>query len=255
MSVVPPAAARWRAAHPVRWILARLIGGASIAFAALVLDIGTAHAASCGGSAPVASRPGTVIVADGFESGSVRTHWSVTDEGDAWAGITTSAPHRGMCAGRIVVTSSSTSRANLRRGLPAVTTNVWAVGWFRVEREGSRGSNVPTFRFFNGSNRVLDVFRANGTGAMWLRTASGTGSWRYTWLNAQLPLHRWAKIEVHVRANSSQSTVSVWIDGVRRFESSSYSLPASRLTMVMIGAEHVKQVEDLWVDDVVVTRI
>lgn len=225
-----------------------------LAVAGIAAQSGPVDAVTCGGTAPTVSRPGTVVVADSFESGSLWSHWSVTDEGDAWAGITTSA-YRGRCAGRVIVTSSWNSRANMRHGLPSGTANVWAVGYFRVDKQGYWGSNVPTFRFFDGTRRILDVYRSNGTGDMWIRTATGNGSWRYTRLNRQLALHEWIKLEVHVRTNWGSSTVEVWINGIRRYYSSSYSLPTSRLTTVMVGAEHIKQLGDFSVDDVVVTRL
>lgn len=239
-----------RRAHAVALLLAT-----AAVLVAGVLSAAPAAAASCGGSSPPIDRPGSVVVADSFESGSVSTYWTKTDEGDAWAGITTSGPHRGLCAGRIIVTSSSTSRANLRRGLPSGTDEIWAVGWFRVDRQGYSGSNVPTFRFFNGSQRILDVHRANGSGSLWLRTASGSGSWRYVWLNRYIELHRWYRIDVHIRTSWSSSVVSVWVNGTRVYANTAYSLPASRLTTVMIGAEHVKQLGDFSVDDVVLTRL
>jgi len=235
--------------------LARLLAAATVALVATLLIAAPAAAVTCSGSAPTTSRPGQVIVADSFESGSVSTHWVKTDEGDAWAGITTNAPHRGLCAGRITVTSSPTSRANLRHSLPSGTNEMWAIGWFRVDKQGYSGSNVPTFRFFNGSQRILDVFRSNGSGMLWIRTASGTGSWRYVWLGKYIELHRWYKIEIHVLTNWSSSTVSVRVNGTILYGNSHYYLPTSRLTTAMVGAEHVKQVGDLSFDDIILTVV
>jgi hypothetical protein len=232
-----------------------LLASAGLAVAASLTSPAPVAALTCSTTTglPTVTRPGTVIVRDSFESGSVRTKWAVTDDGDAWAGITTAAPKRGLCAGRLTVTSSATSRANLRHALPTGTSDVWSVGWFRVDKQGWVGSNVPTFRFFNGTARVVDVFRANGTGIMWLRTRSGSGTWTFHRLGTFIPLHSWFKVEVHVRTNWRASTVSVYINGSRRYASSSYYLPAGHLTKVMIGAEHVRQVCDLSFDDIVVT--
>lgn len=215
----------------------------------------TAAASWCSAAAarPTTTRSGRVIVADNFESGSLSTNWTKTDEGDAWAGVTTSWRRSGLCAGRLIVTSSSTSRANIQRSLPWDTDDVWAIGWFRVNRQGYSGSNVPTFRFFNGSQRILDVYRQNISGDLWLRTASGTGSWRYVRLNRTLALSTWYKIEVRVRPAWGSSHVSIWLNGSEIHRTWSMYLPASRLTTVMVGAEHVRQVMDLAFDDVILT--
>jgi hypothetical protein len=201
---------------------------------------------------PTTYRSGTTVVADNFESGSLTTKWTKTDEGDAWAGVTTSFDHSGACAGRLVVTNSWTSRANIRRGLPSGTDEVWASGWFRVNKQGYWGSNVPTFRLFNGSTRILDVHRQNISGAMWLRTRTSSGSWRYVKLGPTLALGRWYYVEVHVRTAWSSSYVTVWLNGTMLYRNAAYSLPTSRLTTVMIGAEHYRQLGDLGFDDVVV---
>jgi hypothetical protein len=203
---------------------------------------------------PTSYRTGTVVVADNFESGSLTTKWSKTDEGNAWAGVTNAFHHTGACAGRLIVTSSSTSRANIRHGLASGTDEVWATGWFRVNKQGYWGSNVPTFRLFNGTTRILDVHRQNGTGVLWLRTRTRSGAWRYVNLGRTLALGRWYFLEVHVRTAWSASYVTVWLNGTRLYRNAAYSLPTSRLTTVMIGAEHVRQVMDLGFDDVVVKR-
>jgi hypothetical protein len=232
-----------------------LLGSAGLAVAASLASAGPAAAVTCSTTSglPTVTHPGTVVVRDSFESGSVGTNWAVTDEGDAWAGITTTAPKSGLCAGRLIVTNSSTSRANLRRALPTGTSDVWAVGWFRVDQQGWVGSNVPTFRFFDGSYRMLDVFRANGSGLMWLRTSSGSGGWSYVGLQTYTPLHSWFKVDIHVRTSWRSSIVAVYINGGLRYSSSSAYVPTSRLTTVMVGAEHVRQLGDLSFDDIVVT--
>lgn len=232
--------------------LAGLLLSAALALLVGALTAPAAVAVTCSSAPqPTSTRPGTVLVTDTFESGSL-SRWAVRDEGDAWAGITTSAPRSGSCAGRLVVTSSSTSMAHLRRYTPSGTADVWARGWFRVDRQGYVGSNVPTFRFFNGSQRILDVFRANGTGQLWIRSASGSGSWRYVWLNRYMELHRWYQVEIHVRSAWSESIVSVYVNGTLLYGNSRYYLPASRVTTVQIGAEHYRQVSDLSFDDIIV---
>jgi hypothetical protein len=200
---------------------------------------------------PSSDRPGAYVVRDHFESGTL-AKWTITDEGDAWAGVTDDHARRGLCAGRLIVSSSSTSRANVRTALPSGSTDAWAIGWFRVLAEGYSGSNVPTFRFFDGSQRIVDVHRQNGSGDLWLRSADGHGSWRYVHLGTRISLNSWHRVIVHVHAGWSAGRVDVFIDGDLRFRDDSYYVPASRITTVMVGAEHVRQKMDLLFDDVVV---
>jgi hypothetical protein len=200
---------------------------------------------------PWSSRPGDLVNRDNFESGSL-SRWATTDEGDAWAGVTDDYAVTGDCSGRLIVTGSSTSRANIRTGLPAGTNDAWAIGWFRILREGYDGSNVPTFRFFNGPRRIADVYRENGGGGLWLRTARGDGSWSYARLRRWVSLNAWHKIVVHVHADWSASRVDVLLDGVLVISDASIYLPAERLTTAMVGAEHVRQKMDLVFDNIIV---
>jgi hypothetical protein len=98
--------------------------------------------------------------------------------------ISTTTAHTGLCAGLFTVSTSSTSRAYISKDLGGSKTDVWASGWFDVAQEGVPGSNVPYLRFFDGSNRIADVYRQNVTGDAWLRTLDGSGGWSYVKLNS-----------------------------------------------------------------------
>jgi hypothetical protein len=191
-----------------------------------------------------------LVLADGFESGSLSS-WSVTMEGDARVGVEWPAAYRGNCAGRFQVSATSTSRANITRSLPQGAKVAIADGWFRVDGEGKSGSNVGFFRFFDGSARIADVYRQNSTGGAWFRSRDANGAFVFTPLGIDLALGRWYHVRLHVRANGSTSTVQVWIDDVVRYSSSSFWLPTSRLTAILLGSEHVSQQMDLRFDDVV----
>jgi hypothetical protein len=201
---------------------------------------------------PSSGRPGTYILRDNFESGTLSKWTTRIDEGDAWAGVTDDYAVTGNCAGRLIVTSSWDSRANVQRDLPDRPSDVWAVGWFRILKEGYAGSNVPTFRFFTDSSRILDVHRQNLTGDLWLRTARGDGSWKYVKLNKWMALNRWYRIEVHVGTDWSNSRIDVLVDGQVLYSTTSYYLPVGHLTTAMIGSEHVRQKMDVVFDDVVI---
>jgi hypothetical protein len=201
---------------------------------------------------PVLAQRAWEIMRDDFESGDLDDEWVVVHEGDALASLTPRRPHAGHGAGRLVVSASDTSRANVQTPTISGTHDITASGWFLVVRDGGAGSNVPTFRFFDGDSRILDVLRQNGSGQLFLRTATGRGTWSYVKLRQRMDLGRWYRVEVRAAARGATSAISVRVDGRQLYETTQASLPATRLTTVMIGSEHVKQVMDLRFDDVVV---
>ena len=73
----------------------------------------------------------------------------------------------------------------------------------------------------------------------------------FTPLGVDLQLGRWYHVRFHVRASGSASTIQVWIDDSLRYSSTSFWLPTTRLTTLLLGSEHVSQEMDLRVDDVV----
>ena len=195
----------------------------------------------------------TVAVADTFERGRL-SKWHVVQDGDAFAGTTRDDPFDGNISGRLRATAARTSRANIQTRLADGTAEVWASGSFRVDDQGRRESNVPTFRFFNGTARVLDVFRQNVTGQLFLRTTDGPGDWDYVKLQRRMDIGRWYRIDIHVRALLNRSTISIAVNGRTVYQTSTAELHVRRLTTVMIGSEHVQQVMDLAFDDVVVNE-
>src|SRR5207245_8524133 len=118
---------------------------------------------------PQSLDPDPLVLGDNFEGGTFSSWTSVTAEGDARAVVDWPTAETGTCGGHFTISSSSTSRANITRSLPALITDVWADGWFYESGEGLANSNVGFFRFFDGSNRIADVYRQNITGGYWLR--------------------------------------------------------------------------------------
>jgi hypothetical protein len=232
----------------VRCFLAVLLAAVPMVIATPVRGV------TCDGTAgrPWNSDPGSVILADNFESGGFGSWSQVVREGDAWASVSTNRHVSGWCSGSLHVTSTWSSRAYIRKWIGWQAKDVWVSGLFNVDREGLIGSNVPYVRLWNDSGRVFDVFRKNGEGSLWLRTANGSGGWWYVKLKGWTSLDRWYALKVHVRPNWSWTTVEVWLDGSRLYSSSSHFAPASSLTNIMLGAEHARQMMDLYFDDVVI---
>jgi hypothetical protein len=197
------------------------------------------------------------VLQDNFEATAIGSQWTVVDqEGDATAAISTDTAHTGSCAGKFTVSASSTSRAYIYKALGGLKTDVWASGWFDVTQPGAdAGSNVPYIRFFDGpdlqNDRIADVYRYNGGGDAWLRTANGSGGWTYVKLNVLMPLNTWHQVTLHVVPNGSASNVQVWIDAVLVYSNTAYNLhTTTHLTTVLLGAEHFQQQMVEYFDDV-----
>ena len=205
---------------------------------------------------PTTSDPGSVVVADNFESNTL-ANWSTTQlAGDGSAVVQSSVVKTGNCAALLHVSGDSGSRANLSKTLPAGTAEVWADGWFNVQAEGASNSNVPFFRLFNGSTRLVDVYRVNVSGQLYLRLPNGSGGWQYTSLNRTRALNTWIRVKVHAVAAGSASTVEIWVDDFKVLtRAGDVPLGATSFSSLLIHAEHFAQRGDLAVDDVVVKRV
>jgi hypothetical protein len=192
------------------------------------------------------------VVADGFETGDLRQWTAVVEEGDATMRVQTNDVHSGKCGLRGHVTLQSTSRAYLTRTLPTGSREVWADGWFKVEREGADSSwNTPTFRFFTGGNRIFDVSRQNGSGSLFARYPNGSGGWTITATGRYPRVGVWYHYKIHIVAAGNASTAEVWMDGTRIFATTSATFGATRVDVLQLGAEHAKQDGDVAVDEVV----
>ena len=202
---------------------------------------------------PTTTDPGAVILADGFESFDFDSWTRVERDGDGLATVQKNIVKRELCAAKIHVTSNPSSKANLRKDLPAGTADLWADGWFRVATEGAAGSNVPFFRYFGAAGtRVVDVYRQNGSGALYLRVPSG-GGFAYHSLGRSLAMNEWANFKVHGDLRGAGDTVQVWLNGDKLFDRDDLNLGTDTFSTLRVGSEHPTQMMDLFVDDVVLT--
>jgi hypothetical protein len=246
-----------RAARPAPFgraaVTAVLAAGVTLATAAAPAS------AACDANAapPRNADPGKLVIADGFEHGDFGSWTRVVRGGDATVRVQSSTVRAGGCVAAIHVSARSTSRASIAKSLPSRSREIWATGWFDITRQGAkRTSNVPTFRFFSGSTRVLDVSRQNGSGSFFVRWRSGS-SYASHATGRTLALHRWYQIKVHAIAAGSRSEVTVWLDGVKVLARTSSASgfasfgSATTLTSLQVGAEHVRQDGDFAADDIV----
>ena len=202
---------------------------------------------------PVSTDPGTTILSDNFELFDFSRWSTVTRDGDATATIQTANVHSGRCAAQLNVTKNTASKGNLGKTTPASTGSIWADGWFDVLTAGSTSSsNVPLFRVFSGTARIADIYRANGTGQLYLRLTSTSGTTTYHSLGRIAALNRWYRVKLHVDASGSASTVRVLVDGTQVYATTAAALGTSAISSVMVGSEHFAQEGVLAADDIVI---
>ena len=203
---------------------------------------------------PTTADPGTVVIADNFEAFNL-SKWTGTGvSGDGSATVSTSAAKTGNCGALLHVTSNLSSRAYLSKSLGSGVSEVWADGWFNVKAEGASGSNVPFWRLFDSAGvRLVDVYRTNVGGALYLRLPNGSGGYTYISLGRTIALNTWHEIKLHVVAGTG--TVEVWYDGTQVGGTLTGKPIGSTYASIQIDAEHFSQVGDLAVDDVVVKKV
>lgn len=204
---------------------------------------------------PASADPGTTLLADNFETQGFGQWTSVTRLGDASVNLQTEHVHAGRCAGLISVTSNTGSKGNLVKALGSGTSELWADGWFNVVRAGtSTTSNVPLLRLFTADRRLVDVYRVNGSGALYLRTPNGAGGFAYTSLGRTLAASSWYQLKLHAVAAGDSSLVEVWLDG-QSLATVRAPFATTVLEQAMVGSEHFAQEGALAVDDVVLKRV
>ena len=209
-------------------------------------------AGTCNAAAPQPSNgdPGSLVVADNFESG--LGNWTV-NRSDATVATQSQVFQSGGCAARIKASASGSSLGNLTRAFPAGMREAWSEGMFNFEAQGvSTSWNAPTFRFFADGKRILDVSRQNGSGSLFVRYPNGSGGWTIIQTGLYPALKRWYRVKIHVLANWNSSTVEVWIDDAKWFATNYATLGTAKLSTQMVGAEHAGQEGTVAIDDVVV---
>src|SRR5947208_12042454 len=186
--------------------------------------------------------------ADGFESGDF-SHWtSMTVTGDGSAAVQQLRISGGLDAAGFSTSTSSTSRAYVRKAV--ADAEVHADGMFNVQAEGASGGNVPIFRFFDAAGtRPISLYRQNGAGGLWV-SHSGV---RYS-TGQVIALNSWNRLEVRsVVVSDGASTVQVWLNGRKVYETFAASLGTQLVTSVQLGNETGGQAGTVIADNILVT--
>lgn len=242
-----------------KWRLFRQIRAVTIALALTgPMMVGLAPAASAATCEPSTAKPtntfpGKVVAASNFESGKLKG-FDVTTQGDGSIRVATGSSHSGACAAFLHATTADNSIAYMQAALPGKTAEVYVDGWFNITQAGVAGNNVPFFRFFNGSERALDLFRDNASGAVVLRVTAPNGSFSYTTLVPNAALSTWHHVAMHVVPNGTATRLQVWFNEQSVYDST-IRTGAESLTAVQLGAEHDTQMGDTYADDVIVKAV
>lgn len=206
---------------------------------------------SAGVPAPTNTYPGTTVVANNFESGTL-DGFTVNTGTTGTATIDNSQAHSGSCSAHLHVTTDPGSLANLVTTLPANSNDVYADAWFNITTAGVAGNDVPYFRFFFDTTRFVDIYRYNSNGQIWLRVTSSTGFTYTKLVSGSIALNAWRHVGMHVIANGAASTVEVWVDGTSIFSSNQVNTTATTVSALQLGAEHLTQMGDEYIDDLVI---
>lgn len=206
-------------------------------------------------AAPTDIYPGATVVADNFESGTLGSPWAVNTSGTGTATVSASpllSPNTGVCSAHLHTTTDAGSIAKIEAPLPANTKDVYADGWFNIATEGVAGNNVPFFRIFSGSSRVIDIFQENITHRLTLRLTAPTGTFSYATLVPNMVVGTWHHLVMHVTANLAATTVEISFDDKSVYSINSVNIGFSTLTGVQLGSEHDQQMADIYADNVIV---
>ena len=202
--------------------------------------------------APSDAFPGTTIVADNFESGTL-SDWTARTGGDGVADVETSPVHTGGCAALLHTTTAKGSLANMSAAIPTGMAEVYGDGWFNITTAALSGSTNSYFRFFSGSKRIATIYRYANNGQLWLEVMSSGGAYVRTKLTSQaISLSAWHHVQAAFLPNGTATTVEVWLDGIRVYSNSGVDGPAVPVTAVTLGSEYNSQQGDTYLDDLVI---
>jgi hypothetical protein len=219
--------------HGRAWLpVWRIFVAAVVVVAALVVGAGTASA--------------DVIFSDGFESGDFSAWTLVKTGGDGSAVVQSSIVKSGSYAAQLSESSTSGSKAYVRKTLASSQTDLTASGDFQVLQEGASGGNVPFFRFFtSGGTRIISLFRQNGTGK--IRVTYGGSNFASS---STLALSTWANLQLHVVVAGATSTVEVLLNNALIYQTASASLGTTAAASVQIGNDTAAQAGTIVADTI-----
>lgn len=229
------------------------LGNGSHAFAVRAIDAaGNADATPASASWTVDVQGPTSLFDDGFESGSFSAWTTITTATGGVASVQGSIVRTGAYAARLSETSTSGSRAFIRKTLATAVTDTTVSLNVLIESEGASGGNVPILRLYDpAGTRLFTLYRQNlATDSVYASWTSGGSTIRAG--SGKIPLGTWQAVSVHVITNGSSSTVEVAIDGTLVLQTSAAVLGTTGIKSIQLGNDTAAQAFSLVADDVLV---
>jgi hypothetical protein len=191
-----------------------------------------------------------LVLSDGFETGDMSNWDTVTVAGDATATVQSNLVHTGVYAARLSSTLSSSARAFARAHMEPEQPDLRAAGAFNIQAEGASGANVPFFRFFDSAgNRVISLYRQNGSGGLWVKHS---GAYHST--GRVIALAAWHRLELRATVGPPASgIVEIGLDGALVYTTASATLGTAPIADVQLGNETAAQAYVLIADEINVT--
>ncbi|HEY3020261.1 MAG TPA: hypothetical protein VGJ32_08715 [Solirubrobacteraceae bacterium] len=193
----------------------------------------------------VASTPSLFL--DGFESGDFSQWTAVLTGADGAAAVESGTVAAGGFAARLSATATTGSFAYARKALAGAPTSVTVSGTFRIDGEGAAGGNVPLLRLYDPAGiRLLTLYRPNGNTKIYVGHSGITAA-----TSGRLPAATFARLDVAVTtAGAGASTLTVRIDGVQVYTTTTASLGTAGVGILQIGNDTKSQAFVVVADDV-----
>lgn len=200
----------------------------------------------------ITATPRVEIFSDDFESGDLQS-WTMVQTGPGgFAVVQAGTVWDGEYSAHLTVADNVNSNAYIRITFQQPQPELWVSGYFMIQQEGPEGSNVPFFRFYSSSGeRLITFYRQNfSNDQIWI----GVEDDHYETYGV-LPIATWANVVLHiVAAGEGASTIEAFLDNSPIYITNSASLDETGILEVQIGNETLKQVFDVYVDDISIWR-
>ena len=215
-----------------------LLAAAAFAIAAFVLAMANGSPAS---AAPPFS--------DGFESGNFSAWTNVTVSGDGSAIVQTAIVRSGARAARLRSTTAG-ARAFIAKSIEPAAGDVRVAGAFNLQAEGAAGGNVPFIRVFDAAgNRLISIYRQNGSGGLWLRHSNV-----YYSTGQSISLRVWYDVELRgVPGPAGAGTVEAWLNGTKVYSTTMATLGTAPIASLQLGNETSSQAFDIVADNITIS--
>ena len=189
---------------------------------------------------------------DGFESGDTSQWDTLVATAPDTITVVSGSAHDGSFG--LHINEALTGTPTYVRKSFTATDRIKVAGWFRSPTVGASGNNNANIRIFSAGVRILDMYRQNENGGLWLRTRNNAGTNVFTRLanDGYASTNEWYHLELLVEYGGvgTVSHCQAWVDGVEVLDSSVFDLDSGAYDQVQLGAEHPNQYVDLDVDEV-----